>query len=228
MADPYATGLYEIVNLTNGKRYIGSGVKCARRFSEHRHRLRGARHHSPPLQSAWIKHGEDAFVFRMFMVCPEDLLLFYEQRALDILKPEYNVNPTAINCSGRVLSAETREKIGAKARGRKRDPALVEAIASQLRGRKLPPERSVHLLGNTHAKGYKHTPEWLAAQAERTRLRSSGVPKTPEHRAKIAESLRGVRHSAERRAKQADAQRGTRFGPRPRRIASKDQKDLFD
>ena len=48
------------------------------------------------------------------MVCKQNDLLFYEQRAINILKPKYNASPFAQhNRIGTVLSPETKAKISA-------------------------------------------------------------------------------------------------------------------
>jgi len=198
MAGAHDTGIYEIVNLLNGKRYIGSAVWFNKRFSIHRSSLRRNAHHSQALQRAWNKHGKEAFVFRFMLICSKHLLLFYEQRAIDLLKPEYNVNPTAGSNLGNFHSPEAKAKIGAKALGRKHPPESVEARASKLRGRKLPLERYARNFGNTWFKGKKHTPEFKASQAEKTRARFSGKPKSSAHRlalskAGLAASARGIK-----------------------------------
>jgi group I intron endonuclease len=94
------TGIYEIVNTVNGKRYVGSAALIKRRWKSHRTTLRGNRHHSAKLQNAWNKYGEAAFVFRVLLVCAPENLLMYEQISFDALKPEYNLAPAAGSCLG--------------------------------------------------------------------------------------------------------------------------------
>lgn len=208
------SGIYEIVNKSNGKRYIGSAVNIDRRFNEHRSKLRRGVHHSVILQRAWNKNGEESFTFSTLVLCAKDELIAFEQGCIDAFAPMYNVCPTAGSSLGRALSVATKEKIAVKARGRKRDPESVERGATKLRG---VPRLSEHLTGNTHAVGSKHTDEWKAANS----ARNLGVarPKDAAYRAKISASLKGVRHSPERRAKQAAAQRGMKKGPYTKKIA---------
>ena len=47
----------------NGKKYVGSAVNFKRRRRKHRKSLRKGTHHSPHLQNAWNKYGEDNFKF---------------------------------------------------------------------------------------------------------------------------------------------------------------------
>ncbi|MHB0978460.1 MAG: NUMOD3 domain-containing DNA-binding protein [Minisyncoccota bacterium] len=64
--------IYKIINLTNGKFYVGSTVNQRERFRTHRNKLRGNRHHCKHLQAAWNKYGEDNFLFTIVeTVSPE-------------------------------------------------------------------------------------------------------------------------------------------------------------
>lgn len=113
------SGIYQIVNSLNEKRYIGS-AKCFRvRWNQHRMRLRRGNHHARHLQYAWNKYGEDAFQFRIMEFCDVAQLLIKEQSALDALMPEYNTCRTAGNSTGVVMSDETKGKIRQRAIGRK-------------------------------------------------------------------------------------------------------------
>src|SRR5688572_24931982 len=85
------SGVYEIVNSHSGARYVGSASQFRKRCREHIRQLADGRHHSRYLQRAWNKHGPEAFEFRPLLVCERTDLLFYEQRALDALSPEYNI-----------------------------------------------------------------------------------------------------------------------------------------
>ena len=84
MAAEKISGIYEIVNTVNGKRYIGSSVNIKTRWSQHRVRLSSGDHHCPPLQRAWVKYGSDAFEFRVIERCGRDVLVSLEQSYLDL------------------------------------------------------------------------------------------------------------------------------------------------
>lgn len=224
MANPKMSGIYEIVNIASGKRYIGSAKSFARRWNVHRCRLRRGNHHSAHLQNAWNKYGEEGFQFRILRLCEIGDLVVVEQELIDTLRPEYNMSPTAGSTIGVEFSPERRAKISAALMGRKRDPAVVEASASKLRGRKLPEGRIAHLIGNLHALGSKHSDEVCAAKAERQRQRyESGTlsrERPPEYREKIAASLRGRKLSPEHRAKVAAAMTGKKRGPYKKKAAT--------
>lgn len=55
--------VYGIINIKNGKKYIGSTINFSRRKKEHLTMLRNNWHHSPYLQHAWNKYGETCFKF---------------------------------------------------------------------------------------------------------------------------------------------------------------------
>lgn len=211
MATPQMGGIYEIVNLVNGKRYIGSAVRLDLRWRQHRALLNRGKHHSRHLQSAWAQHGADAFQFVVVENCDAESLILREQSAIDRLCPEYNICPVAGSSLGRKFTDETKAKIAAKAVGRKRDPASIEQGAAKLRGRQRPPEQAAKLIGNKHALGHVHTDEWKAATSERQR--GMKRPKSPEYREKIAATLRGRKATDEHRANQSAAQRGKKRGP---------------
>jgi len=136
------SGVYEIVNAVNSKRYIGASVNLTHRWQAHRWQLRRGQHDNPHLQASWDKHGEAAFVFSPLMFCPRAELRLWEQRYMDEFRPEYNLSLDATmpmlgrkhsartkakmsaaligntRATGRIFSAEHRERIGAAHRGR--------------------------------------------------------------------------------------------------------------
>jgi len=57
--------IYRIRNVVDGKFYVGSTINTKERFRTHRTRLRSGRHHTPHLQAAWNKHGEECFIFEV-------------------------------------------------------------------------------------------------------------------------------------------------------------------
>ena len=86
----YKSGIYQIKNLTTGHIYIGSSSNIYRRWNDHRYILSKNRHHAAHLQNSYNKHGLDKFNFSILLFCENKDLLFFEQRCLDLYKPEYN------------------------------------------------------------------------------------------------------------------------------------------
>jgi hypothetical protein len=88
------SGIYKIVNIKNGKMYIGSSKNIKRRWGIHKSSLKNNRHHSVYLQRAWNKYGKENFVYEVIKEMPNtsDIELFNEEtNYITTLKPDYNV-----------------------------------------------------------------------------------------------------------------------------------------
>ena len=112
------SGIYQIINLVNGKKYVGSAVNLEHRKAQHLSDLRKGIHHNPHLQSSWNKYGADAFEFCIVGRCSPERLIELEQEVMDHLKPEYNIVPTAGSSLGRKHSEETRRRMSMAFTGR--------------------------------------------------------------------------------------------------------------
>lgn len=147
------TGVYAITNIENGHRYIGSATSLKKRWREHTRQLSEGRHHSRYLQRAWNRYGSDSFTFRPILFCERQMLIPYEQAAMDAYAPEYNIVPIAgsqlgyrhtpeslkkmreshlgrpSSRKGATLSAETRAKISANRKGKGGGPRSPERLA---------------------------------------------------------------------------------------------------
>ena len=131
---PIISGIYEIRNIENGHRYIGSSNNIYKRFNEHRCVLNKNDSHCRILQNAWNKYERDIFKFSVLLVCDIDMLLYYEQIFLD-RHPRYNISECAEATTrgikktkeqikrmsesqiGKKLSEETKRKISAANKG---------------------------------------------------------------------------------------------------------------
>lgn len=125
------TGIYEIVHVASGKRYVGSSIDIPRRWGEHLRQIRGGRHANPKLMNFFRKYGEDAFEFRVLLECSASDMLIFEQQEID--KGAYlNISPTAGNTLGREVSQKTRER-HSRARAKMwQDPAYRGAQAARM------------------------------------------------------------------------------------------------
>lgn len=113
-------GVYTITCLPTGKQYVGSTRRgFSHRFQLHLCHLRRNRHHSPYLQNAWNKYGESAFVFEPLLICAKENTVFYEQRAMDVMRPAFNTIRTAGGGNGPKTS-EAKKLISEAARARAR------------------------------------------------------------------------------------------------------------
>ena len=114
-------GIYKIINIADGKYYVGRSVNVERRMKRHRFHLRGNYHDNSHLQNAWNKYGEDKFNFFLLEVvrCGSTKeLLTIEQNYLDIAKMEqdkcYNLE---FRAEGGDISEETRKKLSDRMKG---------------------------------------------------------------------------------------------------------------
>lgn len=67
-------GIYTIFNNKNNKQYIGQTIDFIKRKSDHLTSLRTINHHSPHLQAAYNKYGEQYFEIRLIENCAIDKL----------------------------------------------------------------------------------------------------------------------------------------------------------
>lgn len=109
----YRTCVYQITNLVSGNIYIGSATNYPTRKGVHLNTLRNGCHANRYLQNAYDKYGEDKLEFKKLIICSRDDLLFYEQKAIDLLNPKYNLHRVAGSPKGYLHSEETKEKMRA-------------------------------------------------------------------------------------------------------------------
>ena len=116
------SGIYAIVNLLNGKRYIGSAVKLRARKNLHLHELRKDKHPNKHLQHSFNKYGEQFFKFIIIEeVEDENLLIECEQSWLDNCKNLYNHRKIADSNLGIKYpphTEEAKEKISNALKGK--------------------------------------------------------------------------------------------------------------
>jgi len=119
------TGIYRIVNILNGKLYIGSSKNCDERFYKHTWKLKSGIHENFHLQNAWIKYGQENFKFELIDECDVKDLLTREHDYLSMAKTGqdmyYNPNYSAIcppNPSGRKFSDATKLKLSILRKGK--------------------------------------------------------------------------------------------------------------
>lgn len=135
------TGIYQITNLHNGKSYVGSAVSFSKRWKEHLRQLSNGNHHSAVMQRAWNKYGEAAFGFKKLLVCAKEDLLWFEQRALDSLKPAYNICKIAGSVLGYRHTTEAKAAAAKRAtgnthrRGRKEPEEVCKRISAGRKGK---------------------------------------------------------------------------------------------
>lgn len=209
------SGVYQIENQVNGKRYIGSSANIQCRRRQHLSRLRRALHSNPHLQRAFDKYGEDAFIFELLAQVAPVNLIEEEQHFLDTMQPEYNMMPVAGTRLGCHLSLETRRKMS-EARKGERNPNYGKPLSEATR-RKLSEALSGERSPNY---GKHHSAEWRRkiGEAQRGRIFSE------EHRRKLAEAARGRHLSLETRSKLSEAGKRRRHSTETRKKMSEARK----
>jgi group I intron endonuclease len=142
------TGIYRIVNLVNGKIYVGSAAReFAHRWRRHKHDLKKAIHANKKLQNAWNKYGEAAFNFEVIEIVEPASCVAREQYWMDLLKPEYNLSPTAGSCLGIKRSEECKTKQSQRQMGRpgpKHSDEIKARISQKKTGVKIGPFTDEH------------------------------------------------------------------------------------
>ena len=165
------TGIYEIRNMVNGKRYVGSAVSFGNRWRVHAQSLARGDHHSRALQRAWARYSPRAFQFNKLLACSKENLIMYEQICIDALKPEYNCAPKAGSQLGYKHSEESRQRMSASR-----------------------PKDFSPMTGKTHSAESR-------AKISASRLGKGGGPMAAERRAKIGAAQKGRVITEEQRAK---------------------------
>ncbi len=146
------SGVYQIRNVINNKRYIGSTVNFKTRWKGHRKALIEGTHHSFRLQNAWNKDSEKSFVFET-IACLErgnktylefrPFLLAQEQHYKDLYKSYdrkygYDICPKAESCLGVKHSKEYGQQIRDRMIGVSKSEETKKRISETLKGRKNP------------------------------------------------------------------------------------------
>lgn len=224
--------IYKIRNVTNDKFYVGSTTDTRERFRTHRSRLRNNRHHSPYLQAAWNKHGEDCFKFEVVEIVPEGASL---QAAEDVWLAEhvgqrycYNVSrfsdapwrgvPKELHpCYGRVVSEEQRAATSARMTeyflthsgpmSGKKHTAETRALMSERVNRAVAEGRGGKFIPTAETRQ-------RMSEALKGNQNAKGHIRTEEHRQRLSEAnlgnqnFLGKTHNDEARAKISAAKQG--------------------
>lgn len=176
-----SAGVYKIT-APSGRIYIGSAVNFDSRWRVHRHHLRKGTHHSPPLQAAWHKYGED-LKFERLLICAPEHAVMYEQIVIDALRPQMNVCPVA----GSTLGYRHTDEVKAKFSQRLRRQYTPEQRAEQSRKMRRP-----------------LAPEHAAATRARAELRR-GTKLEEGTKEKIRQALKGRINTPDQIARQKAA-----------------------
>lgn len=187
-----SSGIYRIVNLVNGRIYIGSSVKFSSRASEHLSSLRKQKHGNSFLQHDFDKCGEQNFKFETVeLVMDKKDLVVREQYYLDLYYDKrvncYNICPIATSQLGVKRSAETRAKMSAYRTGKRLSEETKAKMSSSMKGHKASPEAL------TKARARRHTAETKV----KISASNKGKSYSPEALINMSNGQRGRKHPQE-------------------------------
>lgn len=218
-------GVYKIMNIKNGKYYVGSSIDIEKRFGRHMRELVANEHHNIYLQRAWNKYGENSFEFSIIKeCCSEGEARKLEQSYLDNhIKELYNIslassggdlisnNPNRDAIIAKMskslkirysnLSCEERKKIYGK-RG--------ESNGMYGRGHTQETRDKISkILRDKHLKGYRRgkTFEELFGEDKAREMREN-LSKAASSRVGEKNHFYGKTHSGETRARISEAMKG--------------------
>lgn len=169
------SGVYAIVNLENGKHYIGQSARVAFRCQQHEYYLRMGKHSNPALQASWNTHDAVAFAFvHIETVDKQQLddretywLAQCKERGLNL----YNYGVTAYPRRGTKLTEEHKRKLSIAHTGKKLSDAHRQTLSDVRKGRVMSAEwcakiSAAHVARGTkppgNPGGYKLSPETRA------------------------------------------------------------------
>jgi group I intron endonuclease len=181
------SGVYAATHIDSGRMYVGKSVRVERRWWEHLNSAEtGA---EGKFHRALKKYGADAFRFEMLEhVADETEMLAAERYWIewyDTVATGFNLTPGG-DFDGSMLSPESREKIAAKLRGRKRPADVVARVASANRGRVQSPEERA--MRSARQIGRKQGPRGPLSDEHKAKLRAAfaGRVFSAEHKAKLS------------------------------------------
>lgn len=161
------TGVYCWVNNINGKYYIGSGDPLYLRISDYFQDWYLLYRTNLYIVRALSKYDMANFSLIVLEYSDSDDLIKCEQKWIDLLKPEYNINPAAGNTKGYKHTTESIEKMRSNALGRKHTEEVKLAMSESRKGK------------NNSFYGKNHNKESLVllktAAGNRTKLPVFGV-----------------------------------------------------
>lgn len=185
-------GVYAIICVPTGQRYIGASVKVVRRWIEHKYDLAKGKHRNFNLQEAWNRFGPSSFKFVILEECSESVLVAREQYHIDHSNKLLNICNNAAK-----LSDEARRKISKKLSGRKHSEDSKNKMSE---AKKNVSEETREKISEAH-KGKTITAE----TRQKLSVALKGREVSEKHRMNLSKSLKGRVISEEHRRKISEA-----------------------
>ena len=92
------SGIYRWTNKENGNFYVGSSTNLGRRFRNYFDKSclkRELKKGNSIINNSLLKNGNSNFILEILEYCEPENAISREQHFLDLLKPKYNILPTA-------------------------------------------------------------------------------------------------------------------------------------
>lgn len=125
--------------------YIGSTKNYKGRVSKHMFELKNGKHRNRNIQAHCDIYGvEDLYFVIIEEISVIDLLIKREQFYFDLLKPTFNISPTAGTCKGVKATQETKDLISKSKKGVPHRPECFTGKSERQKGKQ-------------NALGFKHT-----------------------------------------------------------------------
>lgn len=110
------SGIYRITCLKSNRFYIGSAIDIKKRITSHLSDLRLQKHSNKYLQRIYNKYGKENLLFSIENKCPPEYRIQLEQKCIDSLKPNLNLNliaslPPSQKGKKQIYTKERIEKI---------------------------------------------------------------------------------------------------------------------
>ena len=199
------TGIYQIVNLLNNKKYIGSSINLKKRKTNHFNNLKNKKHLNRHLQAAYNKYGKENFSFEILLYCKKEDLIFYEQRMIDsydLKKELYNSSPTAKSALGSKHSLKANKEKSIRQKGHIVSEETKEKLRKANMGKKLSAEH-IKKLSESH----KNPSEEIRKKISEASKKRTYSKKTIEKR---AQKIRGRKLSEETKKKLSESKMGNK------------------
>jgi group I intron endonuclease len=136
------SGVYALVNVVTGKMYIGGRQSIVKAISRHYKDLSKGLHKNHELQKDYCVYGDCCFGHALLEQCDLNQIHDREQWWMDNVEDKYNLSSSAYGghglgiqtMKGRVMSEETKRKIGEKSRSRTHSQETRQKISKSKQG----------------------------------------------------------------------------------------------
>ncbi len=209
------SGVYQIVNICNGKSYVGSAINIKIRRCQHENHAR-EKTHSAKFQNAVTKHGWENFEFLILENCEKYELIKREQYWidwLDTVRNGYNTREKAESSLGVKRTPEQNKRNSERQKGRKLTDEQKRKVSDFHKGKILTEEHKKKI--SIAHKGMKKP--WSSRK---------GVPLSKEHKIALSKALKGRKLSEETKKKMSIAHKGRKLSEETRKKMSAARKRI--